>query len=76
MDFGPFEVGSVVARWRLDWETARFIEPEGRPAPLHPNVSLALEGKEGPLGHSGIMVLGRILEYVDDEVMPRLERFV
>lgn len=76
LEFGLFEVGSVVARWVLDEAVAASIEPEGSPAPLQPSVSLVLDQKGGPGGHSVIMELGRLLEHVDSEVVPRLERFV
>lgn len=73
---GRFEVGDVIGRWVLAKDAAASVVPEHRSAPLEPSVSLELDEKELPSGHSAIMVLGRLLDYVDSEVVPRLEGFV
>jgi hypothetical protein len=69
---GRFEDGSIIARWVL----GQPIDPEGREPPIRPRVSLELDEPDSPRVHSVIMVLARLLEYVDGEVVPRLESFV
>jgi hypothetical protein len=74
---GPFGAGSVVARWKLGRDAAASIRPEERAAPITPSVFLALdEGVPPPPSLSAIMALGRLLEHVDEKIVPRLEQFV
>ncbi len=75
LEFGPFRAGSVIARWVLSGEAAASVRLEERAAPLTPTVSLALDEEEAIGGYSAIMMLVRLLNYVDGEVMPKLERF-
>jgi len=72
LQMGPFKDGSVIARWVL----REPINLEGRELPIRPTVSLELDDPDNPKVHSVIMVLGRLLEHIDGEVVPRLERFV
>lgn len=75
LEFGPFQAGSVIARWVLSEEATASVRLEERAAPLTPTVSLALDEEEAIGGYSAIMMLVRLLNYVDGEVIPELEHF-
>lgn len=74
LEFGRFAVGSVMARWVISEEAAAYAKLEERTI-LKPSVSLLLNEKNLPTGHSAIMVLVGFLEYVDGEIVPALKRF-
>ncbi len=66
--FGPFEDGGLVARYV-------FAEPNADYRVTGLGVTLQLEDEANPRGWSVVLTLGRILDRLDGEIVPRFERF-
>lgn len=65
---GPFEDDGLVARYV-------FAEPNANYRVTGLGVTLQLEDEANPNGWSVVLTLGRILEKLDNEILPRFERF-